>query len=56
MRRKADDNERESRIIRKLNLQLEILIKQKELWELRAKAKRWRIEEVKREIELRRRQ
>jgi len=37
-------------VIRKLNLNLSILEKQRELWTLRAKAKKIRIVEVKRDI------
>jgi hypothetical protein len=48
-------NEKRARIIRRLELQLEILETQMKLWELRAKAKRSRIAEVQREIQERRR-
>ncbi len=44
----------DSRAMEKLLLALEILEKQKELWTLRAKAKKIRIAEVKRQIETRR--
>ncbi len=47
-------NEKRARIIRRLELQLEILETQMKLWELRAKAKRGRIAEVQREIQERR--
>lgn len=53
VKRKTTKQHKEARVIRKLNLNLSILEKQRELWTLRAKAKKFRIAEVKREIRTR---
>ncbi len=47
---KAPSPDRAARIIEKLELDLSILTHQETLWRLRAKAKRLRIAEVKRQI------
>jgi hypothetical protein len=44
---------KEAAVIRKLNLNLEILESQERTWKLRAKAKRIRIAEVKQQIRTR---
>jgi hypothetical protein len=47
---KNGQNNKNARIIHKLTLDLQILEHQERLWKLRAKAKRLRINEVKRQV------
>lgn len=53
MKNKSADKAKNSRLIAKMKLNLEILKSQEHIWKLRAKAKRIRIAEVEREIKTR---